>query len=334
MIKAVVVGIDKMGQEDVYRLLVCNYAANPSSSVESYSWNFKCVMTNAEDLVKYIRKYGNDFILNIGFENNKITGKSAALTRFNSNKNHHPFLIISQIQNKANNNIIGYKIATYDGKVKNISLKEMIAYGNRATKQGLIPVQNAIFVPQENDKKAHFKSYPNMQFIVETYDSGKNKYTDNRRVQTKSNEKALVKASEIFTKEQMYQLGLGKKNGVDIRIYANPKLSAEQMEVLREGLQDKVNVKPFAFPEYTRDCMLSYICDLKNGLDIKKYLSPKYCLGQLFQLSLANEQGLNISKISNPSLTAEEMTEIRERLEANIWRDELVTKDGSWTVKK
>ena len=60
--------------------------------------------------------------------------------------------------------------------------------------------------------------------------------------------------------------------------------------------------------------------NMKEGLNIKSYLSHKYNLGQISELSLAAEEGLDLSKIGNPKNSAEEMAEIRERLERKIFK--------------
>ena len=91
-----------------------------------------------------------------------------------------------------------------------------------------------------------------------------------------------------------------------------------------------VNVRPYAHPEYNPLCMMYYNDCLDNHIDIKPFLSSKYNAQQLFQLALGSENGVNIEKMCNPKLGANEMAEIRERLEANIWKDQLVKKDGSW----
>lgn len=331
MTRAIVVGIDKMSNDTLYRVLVFKYEEKAS---EDKKWSFVCEKMNTQRIIEAIQKHGNNFFMNITVDQSgKISGRRAALSRFDSDptKGNHPFVIISKIVTE-DERLIGYKVGTYDGKVKNISLQEMIGYCLRTTKANLIPIQNCIFVPEDktSGKKAHIKEYPNCPLITEIKVVGKNKHTQTNRVQVKENEKKLVKASEIFTPEQMKVLAKGKQAGVDIRVYANPKLTPEQMEALLDGLGKGVNVRPFTSPEYTAQAMQFYVYDLTSGLDIRKYLSPKYSLEQLFQLSLATTLGLDINKVSNPKLKANEMAEIIERLKAKIWKDELVKKDGSW----
>ena len=130
--------------------------------------------------------------------------------------------------------------------------------------------------------------------------------------------------------EQIKQLKEGKAQGVDIKIYANPALSAEQMKWLKFGLTKGADVRCIAFPEFKLEAMQYYVCELIDGMDIKKYLNTEYNAEQIAELSLAVEEGLDISNMANPKNSASDMAEIRERLEYNIWNDMLVTKDGSW----
>lgn len=319
----IVVGIDKVNTISMYRVLI---ATAMKKEDKQYNWKFECKMMDDKQVIQTFSSGAK--WLNIKLESGKIKGSTGSLSRFEDTK-HKPFVIISQLVSD-DDKTLGYKVASYDGAVKNIAIKEMIAYGNRSSKAGVVPVQNAIFIAQDGDKKAHYKSYPNSPFIVEVIHTNKNKYTEQKRVNTVKNEKTLNKLEEIYNKEQIVELKTGKQNGVDIRIYANPALSAKQMQVLRNGLEKGINVRAVAFPEYSADLMKLYILDLKNGLDIRKYLNPRYNMGQVSELSLACELGLDLSKMANPKYTADEMSEIRERLEAKIWKDELVKKDGSW----
>lgn len=320
-----VVGIDTDNLNNkVYRVLLSDISKKGN---DEYNWKFRCNLVPEEKL----RGLPVNKWLNIKFENNKITGLGAALSRFNST-NHHPYVVLSKLVSD-DDRILGYKIASYDGAVKNIPLKSILAYGNRIAKMGAVPIQNAIFIPADGDKREYFKSYPDCDFIKEVIHINKNTKAEQKRVQLQKNGKTLnntSKLEEIYTKDQLVQLKLGKDKGVDIRIYANPALTAHQMKQLRKGLEMGLNVKPIAFPEYKVDAMAYYIDTLEAGFDIRTFTNPKYDIGQIAELALAYELGLDISKMSNPKYAANEMAEIRERLERNIWKDELVNKDGDW----
>lgn len=326
----IVVGIDSGNGCKAYRSLIATISAKQGVA-KQYNWQFECKLLTEEQLIDTLNRKVK--WLNVKLDNGKIKGSSGDLKRFDSNE-HKPFVIISQLIN-SDNKIIGYKIANYNGGVKNIPLKEILAYGRRAVKQGFIPIQNAIFVDETNAsdnsfKSAHFKAYPNCSFIQEVLPVQKNQYAEKRRVNTQNNNKSLSKLEEIYTPEQIKQLKLGKEHGVEIRVYANPSLSAKQMMVLREGLEQKLNVKPFAFPDYSVDAMRYYMIELRTGMDIRQYLSPKYSIAQIAELSIAVDEGLDISKMNDPSLSVRQMQERRIRLENNVFHEEDVKIDGSW----
>lgn len=320
----IVVGIDKINGAKTYRVIAATVTPKGSNM---YDWVFNCRMLTEQQVIQALNT-GVSW-LNIKLDGGTIKGSSGALSRFEDSESK-PFVIISQLTD-TNGRLLGYKVADYNGNVKNITIKEMIAYGNRATKTNKIPVQNAIFVPEDAGKKAHYKSYPNCSFINEVMPVGKNKYARKpTKVPLSKNEKTLSKLEEIYSLEQIAELREGKKNGVDIRIYANPALSSLQMNALRKGLEKGVNVKPFASPDYDHMAMKWYINDAKAGINIKSYLNPNYTIGQLSEISLAAEEGLDLSILADINKSPDEMAEIRERLEAKIWKDELVKKDGSW----
>ena len=311
-----VVGIDCANNIKAYRALLIAFEKNDTTG--EVKWKFQPKMLSEEQIISSCNS-GMSWI-NIDIVKGKVHGSSGDLKRFEPKNGSRPFVIIAQTIN-SNGKIIGYIVANYDGKVTRVSLKQLVAYGNNANKKDTVPVQNAIFITEDNNKSAHFKSYPNRPFIEEIINVGKNEHSDTRRVNTANNQKTLVKPESIYTKDQIKQLKLGKQNNVDIRIYANPKLSAKQMSILRKGLQSKINVRPFAFPEYSEEVMKFYIVELACKADIRSYLNPRYNIEQIGELSLAAEEGLDISKMSDPNISAKKMGEIRERLRAGLFRE-------------
>lgn len=310
-----IIGIDKQNNKSIYRALLIAYDKNNTGEIK---WQFQPRVLSDEQIIESFRA-GLEFI-NIELINGKVHGSAGDLKRFENKNGSRPIVIIAQTSN-SDGRAIGYIVANYDGKVTRVSTKQLLAYGNTSVKKGCTPVQNAIFIAEDNNKASHFKSYPNKQFIEEIIVVNKNEHNDTRRVNTANNQKTLTKAEQIYTPEQIKQLKLGKQKGIDIRIYANPKLSAEQMKILRKGIESKINVRPFAFPDYSVEAMKFYIVEIACKMDIRSFLSPKYSLEQLGELSLAAEDGLDISKLSDPSLSAKKMEEIRERLKAGVFRE-------------
>ena len=283
----------------------------------SEAWKFSRCTLNESQIIESL-KAGNTWI-NASIDKGKLGGNGASLTRFTSNT-VRPLVILSQITD-GNSRVLGYRVIYYNGDVAAVPLKKMIEFGNVTTNKKGIPVQNAIFVPSDEKQTAHYKTYPNKQFIEEIYRHNKNKNTVKpARVTEKKNEKNLSSLEEIFTKEQIRELKTGKRNGVNVRIYANPALSPEQMAELRKGLEKGVDVRCLANPQFSPQLMKYYIADLKYGANIKSYLNPEYTLAQLAEVSTAYFNGLDISQLSDPKLSARQMEEISTRLKLGIWK--------------
>ena len=292
---------------------------NPKFSFETRNLSVSQIKSSIEHGFKWT---------NVGIRNGKVIGTTGSLSRFKD----RPWVIVTEIITN-DKRVIGYRLVSPEGKVVRVRLKEMIGFGIRMTNAKKIPIQNAIFVPAQNGKTAYFRANEGQSFLKEIYLINKNPYADKRRVATQQNGKLIesTKSSQIrrlediYSRDQINELRIGKHNGVDIRVFANPALSAEQMKVLREGMENKVNVRPYAFPEYKTNSMRFYIDLQENGFNIRQILNPKYNLSQLNELSLAYMEGLDISKMCNPNIKADEMSEIRERLEFDAW-DKLSSK--------
>jgi hypothetical protein len=297
---------------------------------KQYKWQIRAELKTEADIVAGKLAVNPKEVkwLNIAVANGKVKGTTGDLNRFN-NKVNNPHVIVTQIIN-GNGVTIGYKVLTHGGELKNVPLKEMIAYGLRVTKQNGIPVQNAIFIPADDTKRAHFKAYPGNRFVEESLVAKTKTAEATPSVPVKKNAETLNRLDEIYSKAQIEQLRLGKQSGVDIRIYANPELSAEQMKVLRGGLEKHINVKWVANKDYSALAMKAYIQALLDRIDIRPFLNPKYDVGQIGELALAAELGLDLSKMADPKYNANDMAEIRERLERKIWRDTLLSVDGKW----
>lgn len=308
--KGYVIGVDK----DKYRVIV----------MESINgeWKFTRMALDTASLAALSSKAD---LVNVEFKGTKLKGKTGDLSRFKSK----PLVILSELYVQ-DQGTIGYKVSDCNGIVKNIPNKELLAYCKKAVEADRIPIQNGIFVPETDSKKAFIRAYDNGEFYRELIVRNKSKNVKKAEVNQEKNEKAISKIEEVFNPEQIEQLKLGKKNGVNIKIYGNNKLSADQMRVIREALEEGIDAKLFADPEFSVGAMRMLRADLKYGVDVSLYLNPKYDLYQLEELSAGIITGVDISKYSDPSLSAREMGEIRTRLEKNIWKEHQVDNDNTW----
>ena len=319
LMQGLIIGTDGEGKLKQFRMLVFTHQGN--------EWKFTKQVANEKQLTEAIST-NRVQVLNAKVEKGAIKGKTGDLSRFEGKVNK-PLVIISELVAEGQD-VIGYKISNHEGNVKNITTKELIGYCNRMTKNGGIPIQNGMYVPDKDGQKAHIRCYPNGDYIKETIERNKSKNAQPATVNSTENAKSISKLEELFNKEQINELKVGKQAGVDIKIYGNNKLSAEQMKVIREGLQEGLNTKLFADPAYPVASMRMLRADLKYGVDVSYYLNPKYTPEQLSELSLGFISGVDVSKYADPKISAEEMTEIRMRLENNIWKEHSVAKDESW----
>ena len=317
-----IIGIETIGNQKLYRLL--DMDINKTGDGQ-YNWKFRALRETEESIVKALRT--NKSINATVNKQGKLVGSPASLDRF---KGSNSLVILSVIKTQ-DERIVGYKICSFNGSVKNIPIKELLAHCRRVTKQGGIPLQNAIYVAETDVRDEHIKSYPNQEFITEIMRVNKNKAARQKKVDTRKHAEALKSSrlEDIYSKEQIRELRLGKTSGVDIKLFANPALSWEQMKVIREALERKIkNVRLIAFPEFDVQCMKFYVAELAGGVDIRNFLNPKYNLGQLGELSLAYELGLDLNKVGDGSV--QEMAENRMRLQNNFWSEVAVEKDGEW----
>lgn len=317
--KGIIIGIERNERETAYKIVM--YANNNGE------WKFTRQIATERSLVSAISSKQVD-IVNAKVVNGKLKGRTGDLARFD-NKVNKPLVIIAELAVK-DRGTIGYKIANSTGAVKNIPVGELLAYCAKTTKQGGVPIQNGMYVADTESQKAFIRAYPDGEYEKELIERHRSKNAKPAQINTEENNKSISKIEELFNKEQIAELKLGKKNGIDIKIYGNNKLSAHQMKVIREGLEEGLNTKLFADPEYSVDAMRLLRADMKYGVDVGYYLNPKYSAEQLSELAIGFISGVDVDKYADPSINPEEMSEIRMRLENNIWKEHSVKNDASW----
>lgn len=317
--RGLIVGIDIVDGCKLYRVILFDYS--------NKNWKFNRQRVTEEQLIGALVQ-GKIRLTNAKVEGGKIKGTTGDLKRF-QNRINKPLVIISELVVDGRG-VLGYKVANYEGTVKNVSRMDMLKLCDKVSKAGGIPLQNGQYVADTNEQRAHIRSYPGGDYIKEVIERTRSRHARPASVDTTRNTKALEKLEELFTPEQIRELMIGKKNGVNIKIYGNNKLSADQMRVIREALEEGLNAKLFADPDYSVDAMRILRADMKYGVDVSYYLNPKYSAEQLSELATGYISGVDVDKYSDPNNTPEEMAEIRMRLENNIWKELEVDRDESW----
>ena len=313
------------------------------------NWKFnEPMIVDSKQLCKLAVACGNNPLMtceNFGIDRNgELSGNGISLDRLADAKHtEERRIIVAEIWQGIGNEktrLIGYKVANYSG-VKNVPLKEVISYCETRTRAGKIPFQNAVYVGEgfmENSgRKAHLKAYPEHKFLQEIRVKRVQANTGTVKSEEKADERSFKEnkrdlKSEMlskFTPEQQTELSLADRSGNLCKELVNPKLSAKQMKILREAKGDGIDISLIANPAYSSASMMMLVNDVANGEDISEYANPKFDFFQLSELSLANAQGLDISDMLDENLTAEDMAEIRIRLENKIW-----SKGAKWKLSK
>jgi len=312
----------KNGGETVYRVITLREDAGGTIYLKH--------RIDEKTLVNNMSK-GYVTIGNAKVEDGELKGTSGDLARFDSKVNK-PMVIISEIQAEGIG-LVGYKMATYEGDVTTNVLKEVLNYCEKVTKAKGTPIQNAQYVSETDTQRSFIRAYPNCDFPIEKLNRGKKartEYVESESNSVKVDTTDKNKLEEIFSKDQLRELRVGRNNGVDITVYANRKLSAEQMAVIRKGLEEGLNARLWASPEYSVDAMRFYKADQGRKMDVTYYLNPKYDIQQLREISLGFTNGVDTSEYSDPKIPAREMAEIRLRLEMHVWKTHSVQMDESW----
>jgi len=133
---------------------------------------------------------------------------------------------------------------------------------------------------------------------------------------------SLKATSEIptkprYTKEQLAEIIMGTKKGLDIKVYDNIMLTHQQMHELRLGLENGVNLSKFAVESVPPDYIKEVRIAAQEGLDIKPFaLKKKECVyspSQVKEIRLAM-RGLDKEQtklLMKPDLSSEVMRELR-----------------------
>lgn len=78
----------------------------------------------------------------------------------------------------------------------------------------------------------------------------------------------LYEQSDEFNEDQIEQLKLGVKNGVDVSKFADPELSWGVMEEIRRSLSQGWDITPYVKPEYTVELVEEISGSVALGVDL------------------------------------------------------------------
>lgn len=284
-----------------------------------YEWKYDCGYVMIMQMVQELKHTRIECINAKIDERGRVVGKPLSFSRFDTTvkdkqsgaKKQGPKPLVALTKLVGNKDIIlGYKLASSSGKIKNVRLNDMLAEAAKWNAAGFNYVQNMIYVPATKDKKAYFKEMDESIPVEKVF-------ADMRKaapaVKPTTTEPASKIAERVNSSDGKSKLKQNKK-----------EFTKEQVLILYNAEKQGIDVSMLKHPDFKPDCMKLYISDIKNGQDISAYLNPEYSFGQLSILSEAYEEGLNITPMLDPKISTMEMAELRERIERNIFREYMV----------
>lgn len=119
-----------------------------------------------------------------------------------------------------------------------------------------------------------------------------------------------------FTEDQLDEIQLGIKDGVDVSLYAKENLLAIQMRQIRLGLLSGVMVSQYNDPKFDWFQMEEIRIGLENHIDVDKYCSPEIPYMKMRQIRKALMLGIDLT--SQLDKNADVLRQIRKAVVSGI----------------
>ena len=230
-----------------------------------------------------------------------------------------PHIVVQELATSVGT-IVGYRLLNpYNFNIIALKKEDIIA---RQSKSDVPLLQNGII---RGNKVNCYKYSKFPRYVIGTKTrtaTKKHKNVVDRNMSTSETNEFLSK----FSPEQRRELSLAKKDGVPIRLIANPDLSPKQMRVLWVSKKNGAYSEYFSSPKYSEEVMKFYADRLITQQMVREcsdLLSrPDYGVDKLTELYLAVCEGIDYSSFIDAD-TAEEMYVERERLRKNLWGSSL-----------
>lgn len=148
----------------------------------------------------------------------------------------------------------------------------------------------------------------------------KREFTRSEREQIEAGRKegldVSIYAKTEYTAMHMQQIRMGLLEGLPVEKYANPAYDWLQMEEIRKGLLEKVDTGLYASPQIPYEKMRQMRKGLKEGIDLTPFLELD--AGILRQFRKAVEAKVSIIPYATGGYETEQLEEIRKALERHL----------------
>lgn len=296
------------------------------------STSLKVIDCNVVDEPTLVR--GSAQGIPVNYSVDKGTGKIKETMGSFSRLSDKTFIVLQELSTKTGT-IVGYRLLNpSNGSIIAKKKEDIVAYASKSDKPLL---QNGII------RSGRVNCYPDSPFqkciigvkkkpAVRKPEHIRKVPEDVNKVNPESKPTSGADLLSQFSKEQKKELALAKKNGVNLRIIANPKLTPEQMRVIWLAKKDGVYSEYFANPEMSVDCMKLYSAVLTSKRMVKEcsllLSKPELEYSCLYELYASLASGLDYTQWIG--LDASNIREKREIAEKTLWDtdDEVSSKES------
>lgn len=119
-----------------------------------------------------------------------------------------------------------------------------------------------------------------------------------------------------FSRNQIEQIEAGRKEGLDVSIYAKEEFTAMHMHQIRMGLLEGLSVEKYADSVYDWFQMEEIRKGLREGVDVEIYASPEISYEKMRQVRKGLKQGVNLAPFLK--LEAGILRQLRKAVAANV----------------
>ena len=253
--------------------------------------------------------------INFSIKNGVLSSTMGNFDRLDIKDGFTPHIVVQELATSVGT-IVGYRLLNPCTKsIVALKKEDIIA---RQSKASVPLLQNGII---RGNKISCYPGSPFPRFIIGTKTRTavkKPKLPSNDQKDAKQNNDFLSK----FTPEQRREIALAKKDGIDIRLIANPELSPEQMRVLWVSKKKGAYSEYFASPKYSVEVMKFYADRLVSQKIVREcsdlLARPEYTVDKLTELYLAVCEGIDYSSFIDEA-DAEAMYVQREKLRSKLW---------------
>lgn len=133
-----------------------------------------------------------------------------------------------------------------------------------------------------------------------------------------------------FNATQLDQIKQGINQGINAKLYANPKYNHMQMAIIANALANNINLRSHISPIYNWLQLNEIIHGLSAGVDVNLYKNPQFSQKQMELIRIALENHLDPTPLLSNKLNLDDLTNLRLELLEKIPKASITKKNSRY----